>query len=102
MSGAGSGASPDPAPPVGVSRTDPGDTGVVTSRRPSGPTTYSARSPFVQAVESPVETFAVGDRVTHDRFGLGKVIVLESAAVLVDFGAQRARVTSPFTRLTKI
>ncbi|QKE85653.1 hypothetical protein [Arthrobacter sp. NEB 688] len=74
----------------------------MTSRRPASPTTYSARSPFRQAVEAPVEIFAVGDRVTHDRFGLGTVIVLESAAVLVDFGAQRARVTSPFTRLTKI
>ncbi|WP_239111737.1 hypothetical protein [Phycicoccus sonneratiae] len=50
----------------------------------------------------PDEVFEVGDRVTHDRFGLGRVIVLEPAAVLVDFGAQRARVTSPYTRLTKL
>ncbi|MBM6402042.1 hypothetical protein JQN70_16705 [Phycicoccus sp. MQZ13P-5] len=74
----------------------------MTSRRPAGPTTYSARSPFRAAEVVPDEVFEVGDRVTHDRFGLGRVIVLEPAAVLVDFGAQRARVTSPYTRLTKL
>lgn len=50
-----------------------------------------------------IEDFAVGDRVTHDKFGLGRVITQESAAVVVDFGeAQRARIVSPYTRLTKI
>ncbi|QIM21580.1 hypothetical protein G7075_11300 [Phycicoccus sp. HDW14] len=74
----------------------------MTSRRPPGPPSYSARSPFKQAVAPPVEIYAVGDRVTHDRFGLGRVIGIEPAAVLVDFGHERARVTSPFTRLSKL
>ena len=43
------------------------------------------------------------DQVTHDRYGLGKVIgVEEDFAVLVDFGPQQARITTPFTKLTKL
>jgi len=45
----------------------------------------------------------VHDQVTHDRFGLGRVIGVEGdVAVLVDFGAQQARITSPFAKLTKL
>jgi hypothetical protein len=51
----------------------------------------------------PVEQFSVGDRVTHDRHGLGSVIcVEEETGVLVDFGAQRGWFTSPFAKLSKL
>ncbi|KRE61195.1 hypothetical protein [Nostocoides sp. Soil756] len=74
----------------------------MTQRRASEPK-YSARSPFSARPAPVIEDFAVGDRVTHDKFGLGRVITQESAAVVVDFGeAQRARIVSPYTRLTKI
>jgi hypothetical protein len=47
--------------------------------------------------------YEVHDQVTHDRYGLGMVIGVEDdIAVLVDFGAQQARITSPFTKLTKL
>jgi hypothetical protein len=49
-----------------------------------------------------VETYLVGERVTHDRFGMGRVISADAAAVVVDFGAERVRVVSPFTRLSKL
>jgi hypothetical protein len=49
-----------------------------------------------------VESFAVGERVTHDAYGLGRVVGRESAAVTVDFGAHRTRITSPFVKLSKL
>jgi hypothetical protein len=53
--------------------------------------------------ERPIEVYEVHDQVTHDRYGLGMVIGVEDdIAVLVDFGAQQARITSPFTKLTKL
>lgn len=75
---------------------------MTTRRPPPDRPRYSARSPFRDRPAPDVERFVVGDRVTHDKFGLGRVITEESAAVVVDFGAQRARIASPFTRLTKL
>ena len=41
--------------------------------------------------------------VRPDLTCLGKVIgVEEDVAVIVDFGGQQARITSPFTKLTKL
>jgi hypothetical protein len=59
-------------------------------------------SPFTVPPERAVERFAVQDRVTHDRYGLGRVIVAEDDAVTVDFGSQQVRIASPFHRLTKL
>ncbi|MEO7447946.1 MAG: hypothetical protein ABI336_06695 [Humibacillus sp.] len=50
----------------------------------------------------PIEHFEVEDRVSHDKFGLGRVIVEEPTAVVVAFGSERVRITSPFNRLTKL
>ncbi|MFJ1753269.1 hypothetical protein [Kitasatospora sp. NPDC088134] len=47
---------------------------------------------------APRKHFALGDRVTHDAYGLGRVIVVESEdAVLVDFGARQERIVQPYT-----
>ena len=60
-------------------------------------------SPFSAPVARTVETFAVNDRVTHDRYGLGSVVgIEEEIAVLVDFGLQRVRITTPYTKLNKL
>ena len=61
-------------------------------------------SPFNRpAVESPVETFAVGDLVTHDKYGLGSIIGVEDEMViLVDFGTHRLRIGLPCTKLIKL
>jgi hypothetical protein len=60
-------------------------------------------SPFQNAAPRPVEVFELNDRVTHDRYGLGSVIGVESdIAVLVDFSSEQARIVSPFTKLTKL
>jgi hypothetical protein len=65
---------------------------------------YLPSSPFNNRPPAPpIEQFEVHDQVTHDRFGLGRVIGVEGdMAVLVDFGAQQARITTPFTKLTKL
>jgi hypothetical protein len=60
-------------------------------------------SPFNVPAARLVEQYAVHDRVTHDRYGLGSVVGIEAEiAVLVDFGAQRVRITTPYTKLSKL
>jgi hypothetical protein len=65
---------------------------------------YLPSSPFKEpAAGPPPEQFAVDDRVTHDERGLGRVIgVEEDIAVLVSFGSSELRVTSPYSKLTKL
>lgn len=59
-------------------------------------------SPFnAQPVEE-IERFAVQDRVTHDKYGLGRIVGQEDEAVTVDFGEHQVRITSPFHKLTKL
>ncbi|WP_300611931.1 hypothetical protein [Trebonia sp.] len=51
----------------------------------------------------PAEQFGVGDQVTHDRYGLGRVVSVEDDTVLViDFGTQKVRITTPCAKLTKL
>ncbi|MBR7676704.1 CarD family transcriptional regulator [Streptomyces sp. NPDC054796] len=60
-------------------------------------------SPFKAPVAPPIKRFAVGDRVTHDEHGLGRVIGIEDEiAVLVDFGPFQKRITSPFAKMTTL
>jgi hypothetical protein len=63
-------------------------------------------SPFnVPAADSPpIEQFAAGDQVSHDKYGLGRVVLVteDDEAVLVDFNPRRVLISSPFTRMTKL
>ncbi|KIZ13384.1 hypothetical protein [Streptomyces natalensis] len=60
-------------------------------------------SPFKPPVTPPLKQFAMGDRVTHDEHGLGRVIGIEDeTAVLVDFGSLQVRIASPYGKLTKL
>lgn len=61
-------------------------------------------SPFgPPVVARPAERFAVRDQVTHDRYGLGRVIGVEDdTAVVIDFGSCRARIMTPCAKLTKL
>jgi hypothetical protein len=65
---------------------------------------HLASSPFAPpAPPSPDEAFTERDRVTHDRYGLGRVVRVEGAtAVVVDFGDARMRIPAPFMKLTKL
>ena len=51
---------------------------------------------------APAETFAVHDQVTHDKYGLGVILVVEEHAVLVDFRPQQRRIPLPCAKLTKL
>ena len=61
-------------------------------------------SPFgAPPLTPPDEQFAVQDQVTHDRYGLGRVISVEDDTILIiDFGSRRVRVTTPCDKLTKL
>ncbi|WP_077063372.1 hypothetical protein [Streptomyces sp. MP131-18] len=69
----------------------------------AAPKRYLPTSPFKPPVTPPPKEFAVGDQVTHDMYGLGRVIDIEEGiAVLVDFGSARERILSPYAKMTKL
>lgn len=61
-------------------------------------------SPFKPPPEAPpVERYELHDLVSHDKYGLGRVILVEGdEAVVVDFAATKVRITRPFARMTKL
>jgi hypothetical protein len=63
-------------------------------------------SPFNRpegAAQPEPEHYAVSDKVTHDKYGLGTVIgVEEGISVLIDFGSHKQRLRTPCTKLTKL
>jgi hypothetical protein len=65
---------------------------------------YLPSSPFKPPPEAPpVEQYALHDLVTHDKYGLGRVILVEGdTAVVVDFAPRKVRIMAPFTRMTKL
>jgi hypothetical protein len=71
---------------------------MTTSRTPR----HLASSPFPPYLEPPIEEYAIGDLVSHDSYGMGRVIQVESVAVTVDFGSQSVRVPSPFRKMAKL
>lgn len=79
---------------------------MLTSMEPRrvGSRRHLSSSPFARpAPPTPVDTFTERDRVTHDRYGLGRVVRVEGAtAVIVDFGDARKRIPAPFVKLTKL
>lgn len=75
---------------------------VLMNSRPAAQRRHLDSSPFRAEPEPLIEQFALGDRVAHDAYGLGRVVGVEGAAVAVDFGSHQVRVTSPFHKLTKL
>jgi hypothetical protein len=60
-------------------------------------------SPFnVPVVARPPKEFALDDQVTHDRYGLGRVIAVDESTVLVDFRTHQERINAPYPKLTKL
>ncbi|MGQ0467499.1 MAG: hypothetical protein ACT4QG_19550 [Sporichthyaceae bacterium] len=75
-----------------------GSRGQYVPKRPPG---SPFNRPEPEAV--PDEVYSVDDRVTHDKYGLGRVIaVVESREVTVDFGAQTLRIALPSTKLSRL
>jgi hypothetical protein len=61
-------------------------------------------SPFGAASPAPpAEQFAEQDQVTHDKYGLGRVVsVQDDTALVIDFGAIRVRIATPCAKLAKL
>ncbi|MEU0332119.1 hypothetical protein [Streptomyces sp. NPDC006193] len=71
--------------------------------KPAAPKRHLPTSPFKAPVAPPIKHFAVGDQVTHDVYGLGRVIGIEDGvAALVDFGSVRERILSPYPKMSKL
>ncbi|ARQ72359.1 hypothetical protein [Streptomyces marincola] len=69
----------------------------------AAPRRHLPTSPFKAPVTPPPKQFAVDDQVTHDMYGLGRVIDIEEGiAVLVDFGPVRERIPSPYAKMSKL
>ena len=69
----------------------------------AGTRRHLSTSPFnTPPSTTPVKTFALQDLVTHDRYGLGRVIRVEETAVLVDFHPVQEWISLPYARMTRL
>ena len=59
-------------------------------------------SPFAPKPERPIEVFACDDLVQHDTYGMGRVVHIDAAAVMVDFRNQTVRIASPFHKMSRL
>jgi hypothetical protein len=69
---------------------------------PSGKRRHLASSPFQPDPEPTIEQYALNDLVSHDSYGMGRVIQLEADAVTVDFRSQTVRIPSPYLRMARL
>lgn len=63
---------------------------------------HLASSPFQPDPERIIETYALGDLVSHDAYGVGRVVGVETSAVAVDFRDKTLRITSPYSKMSKL
>ena len=79
-------------------------TRIVVNSASAGNRRYLPSSPFKPPREAPpVERYALHDLVTHDKYGLGRVILVEGdTAVVVDFAPRKVRIMAPFARMIKL
>ncbi len=63
---------------------------------------HLASSPFKPRIEPEIERFELHDRVSHQSYGLGRVVGAESAAVTVNFGNRTLRIVSPYHKLERL
>jgi hypothetical protein len=63
---------------------------------------HLSSSPFQPDPEPTIEEFAVGDLVSHDSHGVGRVTGADAGGVTVDFGTNTVRITSPFKKMSKL
>ncbi|MFI2370072.1 hypothetical protein [Streptomyces sp. NPDC018833] len=71
--------------------------------KPASPKRHLPTSPFKAPVTQAPQHFVMGDQVTHDVYGLGRVVGIEDGiAALVDFGSTQERILSPYAKMTKL
>jgi len=69
---------------------------------PAGRRRHLASSPFKPDPEPTIEQYALNDLVSHDSYGMGRVIDVEAAAVTVDFRSRTVRILSPYSRMARL
>ena len=74
----------------------------MTTTTPRSGRRHLASSPFKPEPEPTIEEFAFDDLVSHDSYGVGRVVGAEAHAVTVDFRTQTVRVTSPFHKMSRL
>ena len=67
-----------------------------------GPRRHLASSPFKPDPEPTIEQFELNDLVSHDAYGVGRVVGVEAGAVTVDFRTRTVRIPSPFTKMSRL
>lgn len=63
---------------------------------------HLASSPFQPDPEPTIEHYELNDLVSHDSYGMGRVIKLEAAAVTVDFRSRTVRIPSPYHKMARL
>ena len=63
---------------------------------------HLASSPFRPDPEPVIEEYESGDLVSHDTYGMGRVVSAEPEAVTVDFRTKRVRINSPYSKMEKL
>jgi hypothetical protein len=74
--------------------------GVATSS--GNPRPRYASSPFQTEPAAVIEAYAIDDRVSHDSYGLGRVVGLDASGATVDFMGKTVWITTPFHKMTKL
>ena len=59
-------------------------------------------SPFLPYREPRVENYELDDRVSHDSYGLGRVVSVDGGGATVDFSSTTVRIPTPFRKMTKL
>jgi len=49
-----------------------------------------------------IEGYVVDDRVSHDSYGLGRVVGVHAGGATVDFMGKTVWITTPFLKMTKL
>jgi hypothetical protein len=49
-----------------------------------------------------IEQYVLDDRVSHDSYGLGRVVGVDAGGATVDFSSTTVRITTPFRKMTKL
>jgi hypothetical protein len=61
-----------------------------------------ASSPFPPPPAPVIENYVVDDRVSHDSYGLGRIVGVDAGGATVDFMGRTVWITTPFRKMTKL
>jgi len=75
---------------------------VVMETTPANVRPHHPNSPFQRHPEPAIEQYVVGDRVSHDSYGFGRVVSVDAAGAKVDFGNRTVLIATPFRKMTKL